>query len=80
MDKYRTLAVIALIVFCGNFISGQNSGVNRGKYKIHISKTDEPITIDGILDEKTWGSAETTGKFQRVTPTDTGFAAARTEV
>ncbi|NLJ44683.1 MAG: hypothetical protein GX431_13570, partial [Bacteroidales bacterium] len=80
MHKCRLLTVIALIVICGNFVSGQNGGVNRGKYLIHISETDEPITIDGILDEKTWESAETTGKFQRVTPTDTGFAAARTEV
>lgn len=80
MHKYRLLILIAVIIISVNFVSGQNGGVNRGKYFIHITKTDEPITIDGILDEKTWGSAETTGQFQRVTPTDTGFAAARTEV
>ena len=38
------------------------------------------LTIDGILDEEPWVSAERTQKFQRVTPTDTGFAKAQTEV
>jgi hypothetical protein len=54
--------------------------VNRDKYRIHINRTDKPIAIDGILDEEPWNTAETTQKFQRVTPTDTGYAKSQTEV
>ena len=59
---------------------GQKKGINREKYRIHIAETDEKMTIDGILDEKPWTTAERTGNFQRVTPTDTGFAISLTEV
>jgi hypothetical protein len=40
----------------------------------------KPITVDGILDEEPWVIAERTQRFHRVTPTDTGFAKAKTEV
>jgi len=59
---------------------GQSKGINRDKYSIHIARTDKAITIDGILDEEPWMTAGRTGKFQRVTPTDTGYAIAQTEV
>lgn len=78
--KFFITAIIIFSFLSLNQILSQSVGVNRDKYRIHISKTDEPITIDGLLDEKTWESAETTGLFQRVTPTDTGWAVAQTEV
>ena len=40
----------------------------------------KPVHVDGVLDDESWMNAERTGLFQRVTPTDTGFAIAQTEV
>ncbi len=69
------------IIFCSNeSIYSQIKGINREKYRIHIKETSEPITIDGLLDENVWQSAEKAGHLQRVLPTDTGFAIAQTEV
>ena len=74
------------IIICSAFLCftnpsrAQSKAVNRDKYRIHITETGTPVTIDGILNEEPWLSAERTRKFQRVTPTDTGFAKAQTEV
>jgi len=77
----QLLLLFSLSVFCGMLnLHAQQKGINRDKYIISIKQTEERINIDGILDEETWKSAERTGKFQRVTPTDTGFAIAQTEV
>ncbi|MBE3142188.1 MAG: carbohydrate binding family 9 domain-containing protein [Thermoplasmata archaeon] len=59
---------------------GQSKGINRDKYRIHIAQTNKAINIDGILDEEPWITAEHVGKFHSVTPTDTGYAIAQTEV
>lgn len=77
--RQRVLLSIVLVIISIS-VAGQNKGVNREKYRIHIKHTDSEIVIDGILDEDSWMTAETTGRFQRVTPTDTGYAVARTEV
>ncbi len=58
----------------------QPQGVNREKHRIHIKHTAEKISVDGVFDEETWKSAERSGKLARVTPTDTGYAIAQTEV
>jgi hypothetical protein len=79
---FRSYFAIVLLLFGYSTCSlyGQTRGINREKYRINISQTDKPIKIDGILDEEPWMTAEHTGKFQRVTPTDTGYAKAQTEV
>lgn len=74
----RLLTIFSLTLIVSHALFAQTKAVNREKYRIHISKTDEQLNIDGILDEKSWQNAEPTGKFQRVTPTDTGFAIAQT--
>ena len=80
MSRFAFLFISA-ILFSGNTVSyAQSKGINRDKYRIHIARTDKAINIDGILDEEPWKTAERTGKFQRVTPTDTGYASAQTEV
>lgn len=76
---YRSILLSCFIIISLS-VSGQTKGVNREKYRIHIKQTDKPIVIDGVLDDEPWALAETTGKFQRVTPTDTGYAVAQTEV
>ncbi len=72
--------IFCISVFTSPFLFSQSKAVNRDKYIIHINKTADKITLDGLLDEETWKLAEKTGKFQRVTPTDTGFAKAQTMV
>ena len=75
------LFLLTAIPLCFNTILfGQSKGINREKYRINISKTSNSINIDGILDEPVWLSADNAGHFQRVLPTDTGFAIAQTEV
>lgn len=80
MFKPSPIIALLLLICISNSVFCQTRGVNRDKYKIHITQTDKPIIVDGILDEEPWMTAERTGKFQRVTPTDTGYARARTEV
>ncbi len=59
---------------------GQNTPVNRANYRLQALETDQPVTIDGILDELIWSQAEKTTPFYRITPIDTGYARAQTEV
>lgn len=79
---YRTsLLVIAATILFTNALSQDNpKGINRDKYRINISKTSSHINVDGILDEAVWLTSDMATNFHRVTPTDTGFAAAQTEV
>jgi hypothetical protein len=79
--NYKKLLIAVNLMFVGNLVLfGQTRAVNRDKYSIHISLSEEHMEIDGLLDEDIWQIAEKAGKFQRVTPTDTGFAIAQTEV
>ncbi len=79
---HRTAFMLAAAIFllCSFKLFSQNKGINRDKYRIGISKTDEDIHVDGILDETAWLNSEKAGHFQRVLPTDTGYAIAQTEV
>ncbi len=78
---YFRMLMLVVFLFSGNmFLYSQTNGINREKYLINISKTDKPIKLDGIFDEEPWMTAELVGKFHRVTPTDTGYAIAQTEV
>ncbi len=73
--------MFVVLLFTGQiFLFAQTNGINKEKYLIHISKTDKPIKLDGVFDEEPWITAEHTEKFHRVTPTDTGYAYAQTEV
>ncbi len=80
MSRSLLFLILVLVILDFSAVNGQSKGVNRDKYRIHIAQTSEKINIDGILNERSWQTAERTGKFQRVTPTDTGFAIAQTEV
>ena len=80
MPRFTTIAVIILVLFSEAYVMSQTRGINRDQYRISIRKTDNPINIDGVLDEEPWMTAERTTEFQRVTPTDTGMAIAKTEV
>ncbi len=75
------LLLSTIIILCSNAILfSQSKGINREKYRINTTETTNNINIDGILDEPVWKTADKATHFQRVLPTDTGFAAAQTEV
>ncbi|MBK9388998.1 MAG: carbohydrate binding family 9 domain-containing protein [Bacteroidetes bacterium] len=81
MMQRTGLLSIAAITLSVNALSAENpKGINRDKYRINISKTTEHINVDGIMDEPVWMTTDVADKFQRVLPTDTGYAAAQTEV
>jgi hypothetical protein len=80
MFRIGLFLLTAFLLFFNITLSGQSKGINREKFRINISKTNSSINIDGILDEDVWQSADKAGHFQRVLPTDTGFAIAQTEV
>ena len=80
MSRSSVITTLLTLLCISNSLFSQNKPVNRDKYRINIIQTEKPITVDGILDEEPWMSAERTQRFQRVTPTDTGFAKAQTEV
>jgi hypothetical protein len=69
-----------MILFAVGSLAGQTKGINREKYRIHIKKTSLAINVDGLLDEEAWQSAERAEDFRLVTPIDSGFAKAKTEV
>jgi hypothetical protein len=80
MIRRFLLISTAILLSLNTMLSGQSKGVNREKYQIFTKETDNVINVDGILDEPAWLTADKAGHFQRVQPTDTGFAIAQTEV
>ena len=80
MCRYRMLMLVVFLFTGKIFLFSQTNGINREKYQLHIKKTDKQLKLDGVFDEEPWMTAELVGKFHRVTPTDTGYAIAQTEV
>lgn len=80
MTSTRVFCLFFLLLMYIPFTAGQTRGINRDKYRIGISRTSEQIKIDGVLDEAAWQTADCAQRFQRVQPTDTGYAMAQTEV
>ncbi|MBN2861969.1 MAG: carbohydrate binding family 9 domain-containing protein [Bacteroidales bacterium] len=79
----RYFALIIILAFsnvAGILISAQSRSMNHETYRIHITRINEEIEIDGLLEENIWKFAAKAEKFQRVTPTDTGYATAQTSV
>jgi len=80
MLRSTLLISIAILICFNTILFGQTKGINRDKYRINTTETKDIINIDGILDEPAWKIADKATHFQRVLPTDTGFAIAQTEV
>ncbi len=75
------LLVLLFILFPGfQAVFGQSTTVNREKYRLQVIRTDQPITVDGVLDEEIWSQAEKTSPFYRILPIDTGYAHSQSEV
>jgi hypothetical protein len=52
--------------------------INEQNFKIHIKKINEPIKIDGLLDEPAWQKANATSPFIQQFPADTSLAVSQT--
>ena len=79
MNKHLLFALIS--VFLINQLHAQNSNnFEHINHSLHIGKTVGKITLDGILDEATWQTAEQTTPFIQSIPYDTLRAHAVTEV
>lgn len=49
-------------------------------YVLRVKKAQNPIQIDGVVDEPDWIKAEKATNFYRVLPVDTGMAESQSEV
>lgn len=74
LRKYWLISILFLACFTSY---GQKK--NQG-YQLHIQKTNNPIRIDGVMDEEGWLSAAAATDFFMVLPMDTSRANVRTEV
>jgi hypothetical protein len=80
MHRYRLFIILLIFTLFTGLLFGESKGINREKYQIKISETDSPVTVDGVLNEPVWANTDVATHFQRVLPTDTGYASAQTEV
>ncbi len=79
--KYSSFIILIIVAQVSvSFVSGQTGSMNHDKYRIHINRINEKIELDGLLEENIWQVAQKAERFQRVTPTDTGYAIAQTSV
>lgn len=78
--KIKILLFSFFISFGFQSLFGQTDQINREKYKLYIHETKATMTVDGILDEAPWLSAQKADNFFRVLPIDTGYASVKTEV
>lgn len=53
---------------------------NNLNYTYHVKKAQSEITVDGIIDEKDWLSAQKATDFYKVLPIDTGYATQQSEI
>ena len=59
-----------VILFYVFFFNNLNCQKINESYRIRPKKTDQPLVIDGFLDEKIWESAEVADNFFMILPTD----------
>lgn len=76
----RAFTILIIIIISHTSIIAGIKGINRDRYRIHITESKTELNVDGKLDEAAWQNAEVANGFIRVLPVDTGYAAAQTEV
>ncbi|MBC7626239.1 carbohydrate binding family 9 domain-containing protein [Ferruginibacter sp.] len=78
----RLIVLIALLILLNNNSAAQIVNVEnfQKEYQVHIAHSPAPVTIDGILDDSTWATAEKKTDFFMKFPTDEGKPASKTVV
>ena len=72
-----TIRIFSLFVLITLKVHSQK--INES-YRIHPTKTDQIINIDGVLEEKIWNNAEVANNFFMILPTDGKQASQKSEV
>lgn len=67
----HSICALLFCSLCAFYLSGQKK---NGEYRLHIKKTNYPVKIDGIGDDKAWQDADVAQDFFRVLPMDDGLA------
>jgi hypothetical protein len=73
----RVLLLVLVFWSITSFIYAQKI---NSSYRLHIHKTDEPIEIDGVMNEETWRVADVASEFFMITPMDTSYSQVKTDV
>lgn len=74
------LTVTAILFFVLPVAAQLNRSEHQALYQLHITRTPEPLRVDGILDEPAWQNAETASNFSLKWPRDGGPAPEQTLV
>lgn len=75
----RRIGLFFILFSCrATFAFAQAPSDNTEKYQLHIKKTDQPIQLDGVLDEAAWQQAQVAEDFFQGFPYDTSFALSKT--
>lgn len=76
----KTTLLACLFVSVHSFLFSNPNGNNQDDYKINITKTKEPIVIDGNLQEAIWQESDVASNFWMSFPVDDQRAERKTEV
>ncbi len=71
---------ILIVLFFTSSLNAQNITEYQKHFELHISPTNAPIKIDGILDEPVWSAAGIAKDFHKKFPNDIGDPKSKTEV
>lgn len=71
---------ILIVFFFTSSLNAQNITEYQKHFELHISPTNAPIKIDGILDEPVWSAAGIAKDFHKKFPNDIGDPKSKTEV
>ncbi|MDC6388500.1 DUF5916 domain-containing protein [Maribacter sp. PR1] len=74
--KFNIYALLCLIL-CVNTLTSQKKNAD---YRLHIKKTNYPVIIDGIGNDKAWEDADEANDFFRVLPMDDGLASEQSAI
>jgi hypothetical protein len=79
MKKSKTGKKISILSFAFLFLFSINGISQENQGSILVKYTNEPIHLDGVLDEPAWQTADSEGDFWQFFPTDTARSKYPTE-
>ncbi|MCX2719608.1 carbohydrate binding family 9 domain-containing protein [Lentiprolixibacter aurantiacus] len=71
--------ILCLILFFG-LLGTAIAQKKNADFRLHIRKTNSPIVIDGVANDKAWQDTDTADDFYMVLPMDTGKATQKSEI
>lgn len=83
LKRCRALLSILIVVCLSSVARAQQTSSDKPQletHRIHILRVNEPIKIDGRLDEPAWSQAEPAADFRQEIPTEGAPGSEKTEV